>query len=217
MTLPASGNILLGTAGGGNSVNSEFGYGNDMASYLGVYYGKGTQEFRFPLPGNSIGMNGFYSTFKITGSNTYLGTGYWTVPVYNTLYAQVKGGDGGGAGQWGYNACTGQATGSAGGQNGTGSSFGGMFPQVVVAVVAVMEEAVALAKRQAHHLLIQFKEVLARLLDLKFMLVQDLAVAVVGADLNVLIMVFIACALQPLVVEDRGQLGMSMCLGHDAP
>ena len=125
MTLPASGNILLGTAGGGNSVNSEFGYGNDMASYLGVYYGKGTQEFRFPLPGNSIGMNGFYSTFKITGSNTYLGTGYWTVPVYNTLYAQVKGGDGGGAGQWGYNACTGQATGSAGGQNGTGSSFGG--------------------------------------------------------------------------------------------
>jgi hypothetical protein len=42
MTLPASGYLLLGADGGasGRSVNSEFGYGNDMASYQGVYYGK---------------------------------------------------------------------------------------------------------------------------------------------------------------------------------
>lgn len=127
MTLPASGYLLLGADGGasGRSINSEFGYGNDLASYRGAYYGKGTQEFQFPTIGNPINMQLFYSTFKIPSGSGYLPTGYWTVPVYTNLDATVVGGSGGQAGSYGYNACGGYPTGSAGGSSGSSSSFGG--------------------------------------------------------------------------------------------
>lgn len=127
MTLPASGYLQLGTDGAtGRSINSEFGYGNDLASYLGVYFGRGGQLFRFPVPGNSIDMNAFYSTARISSGNTYIGTGYWTVPVYNSIYAQVQGGSGGNAGAWGYNGCPGGGfTGSNSGGPGNTSSWGG--------------------------------------------------------------------------------------------
>lgn len=128
MALPNSGYIQLGTdAGTGRSINTEYGYGNDMASYLGVYYGKGGQEFRFPVPGNSLDVQGFYGTSKISGGATYVGTGYYTIPVYNTINITVKGGDGGQAGEYGYNSCNGQPSTvnwNAGGGGNT-SSFGG--------------------------------------------------------------------------------------------
>lgn len=119
MTLPSGGTISLGQVGG------EFGYGYDFASYYGVYYGRGGLALRFQLAGNPFNLSDFYSAYKITGGSGYLGTGYWTVPVYNSIYAQVKGGDGGQAGAWGYNSCGGYPTGSAGGSAGGTSSFGG--------------------------------------------------------------------------------------------
>jgi hypothetical protein len=137
MTLPSSGYLLLGADGGasGRSVNSEFGYGNDMASYQGVYYGKGGNEYRFPLPGNSISMGGgsspndagFYSTYKITGgSQTFNSSTTAVIPVYNTISVTVTGGGGGQAGQYGIDGCNGNnPTPSAGGGGGGTSSFGG--------------------------------------------------------------------------------------------
>lgn len=135
MTLPSSGALVLGTQSGGNSINSEFGYGNDMASYQGVYYGKGGQEYRFPVSGNQISMGGslspgdagFYSTYKITGGSAYFGGSQnYVIPVYNTITITVVGGQGGQAGYNGTNAC-GYPCGDTGGGGGPGgsSSFGG--------------------------------------------------------------------------------------------
>lgn len=135
MALPNSGYLQLGTDGAtGRSVNSEFGYGNDMASYLGVYYGKAGSAFRFPVPGNSISMGGsaqpddagFYGTSKITsGSATYNSSQTITVPVYNQISITVVGGAGGQAGHYG-SGCFGPSTlnWNAGSGGGT-SSFGG--------------------------------------------------------------------------------------------
>ena len=130
MTLPASGQLQLGTQSGGRSINSEFGLGNDLQSYLGVYYGRGGVEYRFPVPGNSIGMDLFYSTYAITGGSQYFGgSTSWTIPVYNTITVTCVGGSGGGAGQYGYiqSPCygSGGVTGSQGGSAGGGTSFGG--------------------------------------------------------------------------------------------
>lgn len=127
MALPASGYLLLGDDGGasGRSINYEFGYGNDFASYRGVYYGLGGGVAKFPTIGNSIDANVFYSSSRISSGSRYLGTGYWTVPTYNSIYAEVRGGNGGQAGFYGYNACVGAPTGSSGGKNGGTSSFGG--------------------------------------------------------------------------------------------
>lgn len=119
MTLPSGGTISLGQVG------SEFGYGYDFASYYGVYYGRNGQAQRFQLAGNPFNLSDFYSAYKITGGSGYLGTGYWTVPVYNTISSTVQGGQGGQAGSYGYNYCGGYPTGSAGGQPGGTSSFGG--------------------------------------------------------------------------------------------
>jgi len=130
MTLPASGPLVLGLASGGNSINSEFGYGNDLGSYRGVYYGLGGQEFRFPVSPNSIAMNLFYSTYKIVGgSRTFNSTQSFVIPVYNTITITVQGGQGGASGAPGYisSPCTGAGkftSGSSGGY-GSGSSFGG--------------------------------------------------------------------------------------------
>jgi hypothetical protein len=128
MTLPTSGPLLLGTATGGNSVNSEFGYGNDMASYLGVYYGKNGQEFRFPVSGNSIDMNGFYGTNKIAGGSTtiYSSTSF-LIPVYNVITITAVGGQGGQSGSYGYSSCGSYIgpTPSGDGSSGGTTSFGG--------------------------------------------------------------------------------------------
>ena len=139
MTLPASGYLLLGADGGasGRSVNSEFGYGNDMASYQGVYYGRGGVEYRFPVSGNQISMGytsatdpGFYSTYKITGgSQTISSSQSFTIPVYNTISITAVGAAGGATGQPGYiqSPCNGagSATPAQSGSPGGGSSFGG--------------------------------------------------------------------------------------------
>jgi len=132
MTLPASGPLVLGSDGGasGRSINSEFGYGNDMASYQGVFYGKNGLEYQFPPPGNSIAMNQFYSTYKITGGGPIeLGAGTFVIPVYNLFSVTVIGGGGGGSGQYGYisSPCpgAGSPTPSDNGSAGGASSFGG--------------------------------------------------------------------------------------------
>lgn len=133
MALPASGYLLLGADGGasGRSINSEFGYGNDMASYQGVYYGKGAQEFQFPKAGNSFAMDLFYSTFKVGGGSQVFTTSdpAYTIPVYNTIDISVTGGGGGGSGQPGYIqapcANAGSATPASAGLPGGSSSFGG--------------------------------------------------------------------------------------------
>lgn len=129
MTLPASGALVLGTAGGGNSINSEFGYGNDMASYQGVYYGLGGSEYRFPVPGNALAMNAFYSTYKITGGSLTFSSSNpsYVIPVYNTITITCVGGQGGQSGSWGYSSC-GSYTGptpSSNGSAGNSTSFGG--------------------------------------------------------------------------------------------
>ena len=135
MTLPASGPLQLGTQSGGSSINSEFGYGNDLQSYLGVYYGKNGVEYRFPLPGNSISMGGssspndagFYSTQKITGGNaTYYSSTSITVPLYNQITVTCVGGSGGSSGGVGVN-CSGSYVRANLGSGGSGyvSSFGG--------------------------------------------------------------------------------------------
>jgi hypothetical protein len=136
MTLPSSGALVLGSAGGGNSINSEFGYGNDLASYQGVYYGKGGQEYRFPVSGNLISMGGslspgdagFYSTYKITGGSITINSSQtYIIPVYNTITITCVGGQGGQSGSWGYSSCgsyIGPTTSSNGG-SGYSTSFGG--------------------------------------------------------------------------------------------
>jgi hypothetical protein len=127
MALPNSGYLQLGTDGAtGRSVNSEFGYGNDMASYFGVYHGKAGSLQRFPLSGNPIAMDGFYGTSAISGGSiTYNGSTSATVPVYNSLTVTVHGGDGGQAGTFG-SGCFGTSSlgWNAGGGGGT-SSYGG--------------------------------------------------------------------------------------------
>lgn len=138
MTLPASGPLQLGTQSGGSSINSEFGYGNDLASYLGVYYGRGGLVYRFPVPGNQISMggsaspgdSGFYSAQKITGGSASYGSSTTiTVPLYNTITITAQGGQGGQAGQFGFyqSPCSpaGSATPSSGGGGGGTSSYGG--------------------------------------------------------------------------------------------
>lgn len=128
MALPASGYLQLGTDGAtGRSVNSEFGYGNDMASYQGVYAGKSGLAYQFPLAGNSLAMDLFYSTSKITGGSTSYGTSQTiVVPVYNTITITCVGGQGGSGGSTGSNSdgCTGSPAGDSGNPGGT-SSFGG--------------------------------------------------------------------------------------------
>ena len=128
MALPASGYLQLGTDGAtGRSVNSEFGYGNDMASYQGVYAGKSGLAYQFPLVGNSFAMDLFYSTSKITGGSTSYGSSQTiVVPVYNTITITCVGGSGGNGGSTGVNldGCTGSPAGGSGSPGGT-SSFGG--------------------------------------------------------------------------------------------
>lgn len=129
MTLPASGALVLGTAGGGNSINSEFGYGNDMASYQGVYYGLGSSEYRFPVPGNPLAMNAFYATYKIAGGTKTFSSSdpAYIIPVYNTITITCVGGQGGQSGSWGYQNCGGYTgpTSSSNGGAGNSTSFGG--------------------------------------------------------------------------------------------
>lgn len=128
MALPASGYLQLGTDGAtGRSINSEFGYGNDMASYQGVYAGKSGLAYQFPVAGNSLAMDLFYSTSKITGGSASYGSSQTiVVPVYNTITITCVGGGGGGGGGNGYNldGCTGDPTGGSGSSGGT-TSFGG--------------------------------------------------------------------------------------------
>ena len=128
MALPASGFLQLGTDGAtGRSVNSEFGYGNDMASYQGVYAGKSGLAYQFPLIGNSFAMDLFYSTSKITGGSAGYGSSQTiVVPVYNTITITCVGGSGGNGGSTGSNSdgCTGSPAGGSGSSGGT-TSFGG--------------------------------------------------------------------------------------------
>ena len=128
MALPASGYLQLGTDGAtGRSVNSEFGYGNDMASYQGVYAGKSGLAYQFPVAGNSLAMDLFYSTSKITGGSASYGSSQTiVVPVYNTITITCVGGAGGSGGSTGSNSdgCTGSPAGDSGSSGGT-TSFGG--------------------------------------------------------------------------------------------
>ena len=110
-----------------NSINDQYNYGNDMASYQGVYYGKLGQAFQFPTPGNSLAMDLFYSTNVITGgSQSFGGSQNYTIPVYNTMTITTVGGSGGQGGYNGTNTCGAPCGegGSAGTAGGT-SSFGG--------------------------------------------------------------------------------------------
>ena len=129
MTLPASGPLVLGLTGGGNSIDGEFGYGGNLQSYLGVYYGRSGQAFQFPKPGNSIAMGLFYSAFKITGgSKTFNSTQPFTIPVYNTITITVTGDQGGQAGYYGVLNCGGTPTptpSGIGGSSGVVTPFGG--------------------------------------------------------------------------------------------
>lgn len=128
MALPASGYLQLGTDGAtGRSINSEFGYGNDMASYQGVYAGKNGLAYQFPVAGNSLAMDLFYSTSKITGGSASYGSSQTiVVPVYNTITITCVGGSGGQEGGWGVNCSSQYVTaGLTGGGTGGVSSFGG--------------------------------------------------------------------------------------------
>lgn len=130
MALPASGYLQLGTDGAtGRSVNSEFGYGNDMASYRGAYYAtSGGALAQFPVIGNSLAMNVFYSTAKIApGSATLTANQNYVIPVYNTITITTHGDQGGQSGYYGTNACgTPVPTPSGGGSSsGVVTNFGG--------------------------------------------------------------------------------------------
>ena len=128
MTLPASGYLLLGADGGasGRSINSEFGYGNDFASYVGVFAGRNWLSYQFPKSGNTFAIDLFYQTYKITsGSQSFSSTQSYVIPVYNTITITCVGGTGGQAGFYGYNACGNYPTPSTGGSSGDPTSFGG--------------------------------------------------------------------------------------------
>ena len=128
MALPASGYLQLGTDGAtGRSINSEFGYGNDMASYFGVYAGKSGLAYQFPLVGNSLAMDLFYSTSRINGGSASYGSSQTiTVPVYNTITITCIGGQGGQSGGVGINCSNSFVrSGLASGNPGGTSSFGG--------------------------------------------------------------------------------------------
>ena len=131
MTLPSSGPLKLGgETGATNSVNNEFGYGNDMASYQGVFYGLGGQVYQFPTVNNQFPMSSFYSTEKIAGgSQSFTSSQAFTIPTYNTMSITCVGGSGGASGQFGFisSPCpgAGSATPSDNGTSGGASSFGG--------------------------------------------------------------------------------------------
>jgi len=133
MTLPTSGSLILGYDGTTtNNISNEFSsyptvVYNDMASFQGVYYGLSGSEYRFPVSGNSIAMNLFYGTNKITGGSASYGSSQTIIiPVYNTITITCVGGNGGNGGATGYNlnGCTGSPAGGSGSAGGT-SSFGG--------------------------------------------------------------------------------------------
>lgn len=122
MTLPASGPLVLGLTSGGNSINGEFGYGNNLGAYRGVYYGRSGQEFQFPSAPNLIAMGLFYSTYKIvSGSQTFNSSASFTIPVYNTMTISVTGDQGGQSGAYGVRSCGGTPTPTP---SGNGSSSG---------------------------------------------------------------------------------------------
>jgi len=110
-----------------NSINDQFNYGNDLASYQGVFAGKNGLAYQFPTPGNSLAMDLFYSTSKITGGSASYGSSQTIViPVYNTITITCVGGGGGNGGSTGANSdgCTGSTAGDSGNSGGT-TSFGG--------------------------------------------------------------------------------------------
>lgn len=131
MTLPSSGPLKLGgEVGATNSINNEFGYGNDMASYQGAFYGLGGQVFQFPAVNNQFPISAFYSTEKISGgSQLFTTTQAFTIPTYNTMTIVCSGGSGGTSGQFGTisSPCSGAGspTPSDAGSSGGVSSFGG--------------------------------------------------------------------------------------------
>jgi hypothetical protein len=129
MTLPASGALILGSqTGATNSINNAFGLGNDMASYRGAYYGKGSSEYQFPVIGNPIDIDLFHGAYNIAGGSESFSSSdpSYIVPVYNKITITCTGGQGGQEGYWGYD-CSGNRTivSLTGGGAGYTSSFGG--------------------------------------------------------------------------------------------
>lgn len=60
----------------------------------------------------------------VVAGSGYLGNGNWTIPLFNKLYVQIKGGDGGQSGAYGVNGCVGGLTPSGNGGAGGASYFG---------------------------------------------------------------------------------------------
>lgn len=129
MTLPSSGSLSV------SQINGEYGLGNNLGAYRGVkWYKDNNARGYFPSGANAyIGVNSFYATRPtnpVSPGSAYLGTGYWTVPLFNTLYLQIKGGDGGQAGSYGVyvgGPNNGQQIGSQGGTAGGDSYIGSLI------------------------------------------------------------------------------------------
>lgn len=153
MTLPSSGYLTLNDpADPTRSINSEFGYGNNLLAYVGKQwwtYNSGTGAvttgfFSAPvvMPGDFYGKRGTSpvspSSTKISysgASNQYSTT--FTVPLYAVLTVIVRGGAGGGGGGGGNlgngdNGSSGYGsyfwTGSYSAGVGTGGTSGGNSP-----------------------------------------------------------------------------------------
>lgn len=123
MTLPSGGNsppISLA------DLNTEFGYGNNLAAYQGKVIGTPGGGVKAFNSGAVVALSDFYSTNKVAsgGSATLTSGTSYTIPQYRTLRITVTAAGGGGAG--GNGTTDGICLGNAGG-SGTAagnSSFG---------------------------------------------------------------------------------------------
>lgn len=121
MTLPSGGNsppISLA------DLNTEFGYGNNLAAYQGTLVGLGTACK--VISAGVVSLSDFYSTNKVVAGGPTGASGNVTVPQYKTITLTAKGGNGGtngAAGVYSGGPANGTATPAGPGGAGGTSSF----------------------------------------------------------------------------------------------
>lgn len=122
MTLPSGGNnppISLA------DLNTEFGYGTNLAAYQGKLVGLGTACK--VISASVVSLSDFYSTNKVVAGGPTSRNGAFTVPQYVTMTFSVTGGQAGFAGATGVyvgGPAAGSATAPSNGGAGGASSFG---------------------------------------------------------------------------------------------
>lgn len=122
MTLPSGGNLPPISL---SDLNTEFGYGYNLAAYQGKVIGTPGGNVKSISAGAVIKISDFYSTNKVVGgSATLSSTQTYTLPQYKAIRITATAGGGGGAGGKGSTdgICT--NVNGGGGSAGGNTSFG---------------------------------------------------------------------------------------------